>query len=73
MTAAVKVDLKPLDAVTDHKEFKKLLKSKTNILVLYHKISAGEWIKICKTVASVIRGEGTIVEVDCAKYVTYLG
>ncbi|CAG9857417.1 unnamed protein product [Phyllotreta striolata] len=54
--------------VADMKEFKKLLRTKTNILACFynsHKESQ-HVIKLFKEVSDIIKGEGTMILVDCS-------
>uniref|UniRef100_A0A3B3XWP0 Thioredoxin domain-containing protein n=1 Tax=Poecilia mexicana TaxID=48701 RepID=A0A3B3XWP0_9TELE len=64
--AAVKVS--PLiDKVSDHKDFKKLLRTRTNVLVLYTKTatSGDSYLKLLSDVAQTVKGQGTIAWVNC--------
>uniref|UniRef100_A0A4W5NP88 Protein disulfide isomerase family A, member 5 n=1 Tax=Hucho hucho TaxID=62062 RepID=A0A4W5NP88_9TELE len=61
LQAAVKVS--PLiEKVSDHKDFKKLLRTRTNVLVLYTKsaTSGDSKFKLLSDVAQVVKGQGTI-------------
>uniref|UniRef100_A0A8C5BTR2 Protein disulfide isomerase family A, member 5 n=1 Tax=Gadus morhua TaxID=8049 RepID=A0A8C5BTR2_GADMO len=63
---AVKVS--PLiEKVSDHKDFKKLLRTRTNVLVLYTKTdSSGDpQLKLLSDVAQSVKGQGTIAWVNC--------
>uniref|UniRef100_A0A8C6UCM5 Protein disulfide-isomerase A5 n=1 Tax=Neogobius melanostomus TaxID=47308 RepID=A0A8C6UCM5_9GOBI len=63
---AVKVS--PLiEKVSDHKDFKKLLRTRTNVLVLYTKsATSGEsQLKLLSDVAQTVKGQGTIAWVNC--------
>uniref|UniRef100_A0A1A8FWA8 Protein disulfide-isomerase A5 n=2 Tax=Nothobranchius korthausae TaxID=1143690 RepID=A0A1A8FWA8_9TELE len=63
---AVKVS--PLiEKVSDHKDFKKLLRTRTNVLVLYTKTAtSGEsHLKLLSSVAQTVKGQGTIAWVNC--------
>lgn len=57
-----------IDNITDFKDFKKLLRTKTNILVCFSRSfkESSQIIKIFKDVAESIKGEGTMVLVDCS-------
>ncbi|XP_031661563.1 protein disulfide-isomerase A5 [Oncorhynchus kisutch] len=66
LQAAVKVS--PLiEKVSEHKDFKKLLRTRTNVLVLYTKsaTSGDSKLKLLSDVAQVIKGQGTIAWVNC--------
>uniref|UniRef100_A0A668A1Q4 Protein disulfide isomerase family A, member 5 n=1 Tax=Myripristis murdjan TaxID=586833 RepID=A0A668A1Q4_9TELE len=63
---AVKVS--PLiERVSDHKDFKKLLRTRTNVLVLYTKTatSGDSQLKLLSDVAQTVKGQGTIAWVNC--------
>ncbi|XP_027020414.1 protein disulfide-isomerase A5 [Tachysurus fulvidraco] len=63
---AVKVS--PLiERVSDHKDFKKLLRTRTNVLVLYTKTatSGDVQLKLLTDVAQAVKGQGTIAWVNC--------
>ena len=65
-----KAGIKPsIDSVSDIKEFKKLLKTRTSVLVCFSKSTkeATQLIKVLSEVADIIRGSGTIVTVDCGR------
>ena len=62
-----RVELQQTVTVSDHKEWKKLLKTRTNVLALF---SAGEkhvadFLSVYDRVAGRMRGKGTMVYVDC--------
>lgn len=59
---------KVLDEFTELKDFKKVLRTKTNVLVLYVKSlkAADATIKVFKNVAGIVRGSGTMVLIDCS-------
>uniref|UniRef100_A0A668AT76 Protein disulfide isomerase family A, member 5 n=1 Tax=Myripristis murdjan TaxID=586833 RepID=A0A668AT76_9TELE len=60
---AVKVS--PLiERVSDHKDFKKLLRTRTNVLVLYTKTGDSQ-LKLLSDVAQTVKGQGTIAWVNC--------
>uniref|UniRef100_A0A674DZ58 Protein disulfide-isomerase A5 n=1 Tax=Salmo trutta TaxID=8032 RepID=A0A674DZ58_SALTR len=65
LQAAVKVSL--IEKVSEHKDFKKLLRTRTNVLVLYTKsaTSGDSKLKLLSDVAQVIKGQGTIAWVNC--------
>ncbi|MGH0156236.1 UNVERIFIED_CONTAM: hypothetical protein FKN15_065286 [Acipenser sinensis] len=56
-----------IETVSDHKDFKKLLRTRTNVLILYSKsAAAGErQLKLLSDVAQAVKGQGTIAWVDC--------
>lgn len=62
-----KAGQKSVDDVSDVKEFKKLLKTRTSVLVLFSKSTreASSVLKVLAEVADAVRGQGTIVTVDC--------
>ncbi|XP_061782391.1 protein disulfide-isomerase A5 isoform X1 [Nerophis lumbriciformis] len=63
---AVKVS--PLiEKISDHKDLKKLLRTRTNVLVLYTKTaSSGDThLKLLSDVALTVKGQGTIAWVNC--------
>lgn len=57
-----------LEDVTEIKEFKKLLRTKNNLLVCYVSSvkQASNVIKIFKESAQIIKGQGTMLIVDCS-------
>lgn len=59
-----------VEEVSDLKEFKKLLKTRTSVLVCFTKSSkdSSVLIKQLTEVADAVRGTGTIVTVDCGGY-----
>lgn len=56
-----------VDSITDIKDFKKLLRTKTNVLICFYNNykQSQNVIKVFKDVADVIKGEGTMALVDC--------
>jgi protein disulfide-isomerase A5 len=64
---AKKAGQKALEDVSDIKEFKKLLKTRTSVLVVFTKSTkeASQLTKVLVEVADIVRGTGTIVSVDC--------
>lgn len=60
-----------LDEVSDLKEFKKLLKTRTSVLACFTKSMRDSLalVKQLSEVAEAVRGTGTIVTVDCGGYV----
>uniref|UniRef100_A0A665WJ13 Thioredoxin domain-containing protein n=1 Tax=Echeneis naucrates TaxID=173247 RepID=A0A665WJ13_ECHNA len=62
------VKVSPLiEKVSDHKDFKKLLRTRTNVLVLYTKTatSGDSHLKLLSDVAQTVKGQGTIAWVNC--------
>ena len=59
--------LKNVNTITDHKAWKKLLKTRTNVLVLFAngEKNAQGILPIFEKVAYEIRGQGTLVFIDC--------
>lgn len=60
-----------IDTITDLKDFKKLLRTKTNILVCFtlqnsNKSSQQNIVKTFKEVAAAVKGLGTLVLIDCS-------
>uniref|UniRef100_A0A7N8XBC7 Protein disulfide isomerase family A, member 5 n=1 Tax=Mastacembelus armatus TaxID=205130 RepID=A0A7N8XBC7_9TELE len=65
-----RVKVSPLiEKVSDHKDFKKLLRTRTNVLVLYTDTEfAVRWdshLKLLSNVAQTVKGQGTIAWVNC--------
>ncbi|KAJ8352826.1 hypothetical protein SKAU_G00243020, partial [Synaphobranchus kaupii] len=56
-----------IERVSDHKDFKKLLRTRTNVLILYTKsgTSGDGQLKLLSGVAQAVRGQGTIAWVNC--------
>ncbi|XP_041118536.1 protein disulfide-isomerase A5-like [Polyodon spathula] len=56
-----------IETVSDHKDFKKLLRTRTNVLILYSRSAAvGEsQLKFLSDVAQAVKGQGTIAWVNC--------
>uniref|UniRef100_A0A8C1YIA6 Protein disulfide-isomerase A5 n=1 Tax=Cyprinus carpio TaxID=7962 RepID=A0A8C1YIA6_CYPCA len=52
-----------IEKVSDHKDFKKLLRTRTNVLVLYTRSDAQ--LKLLSDVAQAVKGQGTIAWVNC--------
>lgn len=53
--------------VLDHKDYKKLMRTKTNVLIyFYDKPSNKNLLSVLREVADKVKGTGTIVSVDCA-------
>lgn len=59
---------KNLEELSDIKEFKKLLRTKNNVLVLFvSSLKAGDaTVRLFRDAAASVRGQGTMVLVDCA-------
>jgi len=60
-------DLKYVKGVSDHKEWKKLLKTRTNVLALFSngENSVQNILPVFEKVAYAVRGQGTLLHVDC--------
>ncbi|GCB79127.1 hypothetical protein scyTo_0017840 [Scyliorhinus torazame] len=56
-----------IEKVDDHKELKKLTRTRNNVLVLYSKsaATAERPLKLLSDVAEAVKGQGTIAWVDC--------
>uniref|UniRef100_A0AAR2KIL8 Protein disulfide-isomerase A5 n=1 Tax=Pygocentrus nattereri TaxID=42514 RepID=A0AAR2KIL8_PYGNA len=68
VTTLQAVKVSPLiEKVSDHKDFKKLLRTRTNVLVLYTKsaTSGDPQLKLLSDVAQAVKGQGTIAWVNC--------
>lgn len=57
-----------IEDIAEYKDFKKLLRTKTNVLVLYYNNAkqAAEQIKVFKETAEIVKGTGTMVLMDCS-------
>lgn len=53
--------------IDDLKDFKKLLRTKTNILILYVNVpkSSQTLLDVFKETADVMKGQATLVQLDC--------
>lgn len=63
-----------IDNIIDARDFKKLLRTKTNVLVCFTnslKLS-NVAIKNFKEAAEIVKGQGTMVLVDCSGYVSVI-
>ncbi|CAM5146986.1 unnamed protein product [Eretmochelys imbricata] len=63
------VKVSPLiEKISDHKDFKKLLRTRNNVLVLYSKsaATAESPLRLLSDVAQAVKGRGTIAWIDCA-------
>lgn len=58
-----------VDDVVDIKDFKKLLRTKTNILVCFTNSikQSAQIVKVFKEAAIIVKGQGTMVLVDCTR------
>uniref|UniRef100_A0A672IKQ0 Thioredoxin domain-containing protein n=1 Tax=Salarias fasciatus TaxID=181472 RepID=A0A672IKQ0_SALFA len=68
LSALEAVKVSPLiEKVGDHKDLKKLLRTRTNVLVLYTKTAAAgdAHLKLLSDVAQALKGQATIAWVDC--------
>jgi hypothetical protein len=56
-----------VEDITDVKEFKKLLRTKNNVLVLFVSTTKRAYniIKMFREAAEVVKGQGTMVFIDC--------
>ncbi|KAG8508537.1 Protein disulfide-isomerase A5 [Galemys pyrenaicus] len=56
-----------IERISDHKDLKKLLRTRNNVLVLYSKSEAAaeSHLRLLSTVAQAVKGQGTICWVDC--------
>ncbi|XP_042192285.1 protein disulfide-isomerase A5 [Callorhinchus milii] len=56
-----------IEKVEDHKEFKKLVRTRNNVLVVYSKSAAAaeRSLKLLSDVAEAVKGQGTIAWVNC--------
>ena len=65
---AAKKTNKIVQEISDHKELKKLLKTKTNVLIyFFDKPTSGKLINVLREVGDKVKGTGTIVSVDCSQ------
>ena len=56
-----------IEEINDQKDFKKLLRTKTNVLVVFHSSAIDvDLSKVLKEAAEMVKGIGTIVNVDCS-------
>lgn len=57
-----------VEEMTDIKDFKKILRTKNNVLVCYisSQKQASYIVKIFKEAAEVVKGQGTMLLVDCS-------
>ncbi|XP_030065079.1 protein disulfide-isomerase A5 [Microcaecilia unicolor] len=56
-----------IEKISDHKDFKKLLRTRNNVLILYSKSAAvaEHQLKLLSDVAEVVKGRSTVSWVDC--------
>ena len=67
LEAAKKTSKVVIQEISDHKEFKKFMKTKTNVLVyFFDKPKSGKVINVLREVADKVKGTGAIVSVECA-------
>ena len=67
LEAAKKTGKTVIQEISDHKEFKKFMKTKTNVLVyFFDKPKTGKVINILREVAEKVKGTGSIISVECA-------
>lgn len=57
-----------VDNISDMKEFKKLLRTRINVLVLFvqDKSSASATLKVFQEASDHVKGQGTMVLMDCS-------
>jgi hypothetical protein len=57
-----------VEELTDIKDFKKILRTKNNVLVCYvvSQKQASTIVKIFKEAAAVVKGQGTMLLIDCS-------
>lgn len=57
-----------IDDIDDIKEFKKILRTKTNVLICFtnNLKQSTSIIKVFKETASIVKGLGTMVLIDCS-------
>ena len=57
-----------IDNIYDIKDFKKIIRTKTNVLVCYTNSikQASQVIKVLREAGDVMKGQGTMVLMDCA-------
>ncbi|XP_013927921.1 PREDICTED: protein disulfide-isomerase A5 [Thamnophis sirtalis] len=56
-----------IEKISDQKDFKKLLRTRNNVLVLYSKsaVAADSSLRLLSDVAQAVKGRGTITWIDC--------
>jgi hypothetical protein len=61
-----------VEELTDIKDFKKILRTKNNVLVCYviSQKQGSNIVKIFKEAAEIVKGQGTMLLVDCSGWVT---
>lgn len=57
-----------VEDIADHKDFKKLLRTRINVLILFvkDKASASATIKVFHEASAHVKGQGTMVLLDCS-------
>lgn len=57
-----------IDNISDHKDYKKLLRTKNNVLILFtsNQKQSADIIKVFRETAAAIKGLGTMVFIDCS-------
>lgn len=62
-----------INDVVDHKDMKKLLKTKTNVILLFvsnlKDKEVQSVVKVFQEMAEEIHGTGTAVQIDCSRFV----
>lgn len=60
-----------IDDIYDIKDFKKILRTKTNVLVCFTNSpkQIGPLLKVVRDVAQAVKGQGTLILMDCSGYV----
>lgn len=66
--ASAAADIKHATTVSDHKTWKKLLKTRTNVLALFAsgQKQVGDFLSLYDRVAGKIKGKGTLLFLDCS-------
>lgn len=56
-----------VEEVSDIKDFKKILRTKTNVLSLFvsNQKRAAPFMKVYRDAADIVKGQGTMLQVDC--------
>ena len=63
--AAKKGPKASVEDIVEHKDFKKLLRTKNNVLVYFFDKPSKNLITVVREVADKVKGTGTLVSVDC--------
>ena len=68
LTSAKKTEKSLVESVNDHKDFKKVLRTKNNVLSLYtnNLKKSGDVIKLLDEVSVEVKGLATVISVDCS-------